>query len=219
MGRDDVPKDDPVWQFQSPAHTVDVPSFYIDKTEVTNAEYGEFIIATGHSAPKTWSGNKPPTGQEKMPVTFVSLSDAKAYAVWVSARENKPCRVPTEPEWEYAARNGSQQTSFPWGNDWNADAANVGTKKISEVGTTKDQTTSGVKDMLGNVIEWTSSEYSVYPGYQGKAPSFPEERFVIRASSFGEDRLKTPQWLLTRRQALPETFTSEYLGFRLACQP
>ncbi len=120
MGRSDVPTGDLVWQNQFPAHPVSVNSFYISKTEVSNAEYAEFLQTTHFQAPSRWSNNKPPDGQEKLPVSNVSLSDAKAYADWVSKRDKKICQLPTEEQWEFVARNGTQQTAFPWGNAWKA---------------------------------------------------------------------------------------------------
>lgn len=122
MGRNDVPQQDLVWGNQYPAHPVTVKSFEISKTEVTNEEYAEFMKATGHAAPESWGNGKLPKNQEKMPVTFVLLTDAKACADRVSKRDNKICRVPTEAEWEFAARNDAQNTDFPWGGGWRENA-------------------------------------------------------------------------------------------------
>jgi formylglycine-generating enzyme required for sulfatase activity len=221
MGRNDVPKTDLVWGNQYPAHTVPVKSFSIDKTEVSNEKYSEFVQASGHPAPSSWKNGKPPRGDEKYPVTNVSLSDAKAYADWFSKRNNKACRLPTEEEWEFAARNGSQQTSFPWGNDWRAGMANIATGRSAEVGTSSDETLAGgIKDMLGSVIEWTSSEYALYGEHPGELVE-NRDLYVVRGSSWGEseDRLNNAQWLITRRQSVPEQTKSPFLGFRLVCQP
>ncbi len=177
---------------------------------------------TGHAAPGSWSSGKLPENQEKMPVTFVSLTDAKAYADWVSKRDNKICRVPTEAEWEFAARNGEQQTDFPWGSDWQENSANIATGKVAEAGKSADETrVGGVEDMLGNVIEWTSSKYSLYPGHKGKLDSYDQELYVIRGSSWGEsqNRLKDANLLLTRRQSVTADQKSPFLGFRIVCQP
>ncbi len=220
MGRTDVPKNDLLWGDQYPAHTVPVNSFYINTTEVSNAEYAEFVKAEKYKIPSFWNNNKPPDGQEKFPVTMVSLADAQAFAKWFSKQNNKICRLPTEDEWEFAARNGAKSTTFPWGNDWRKDSANLATGKATEVGTSLDQTSDKVKDMLGNVFEWTSSKYSLYPGHPGKIDN-KDELFVARGSSWSEqeDRLKDNQWLLTRRQSTPAETKSATLGFRLVCQP
>jgi len=220
MGKKDVPKNDRLWGDQYPAHPVSVNSFYINKTEISNMEYAEFVQAKNYQAPSLWKNNKPPDGEEKLPVTNVSLDDAKAYADWVSKREKKICRLPTEAEWEFAARNGAQSTSFPWGDDWRVGSANLATGKASEVGTFSDETSNGIKDMLGNVLEWTSSKYALYPGHPGKLDD-NDEYLVARGSSWSEqeERLKKNQWLLTRRHSTPAETKSPFLGFRIVCQP
>lgn len=220
MGRSDVPKDDPDLGLQYPAHTVTVNSFEISKTEVSNAEYAEFVEAKKYPAPSLWTNNKPPEGQENFPVTDVSLANAKAYTDWVSSRDKKICRLPTEEEWEFVARNGSQSTTFPWGDDWEVGKANLATNKISEVGISTDETKNGIEDMLGNVIEWTSSKYTPYPNSGQELKDKNSEYFVIRGSSWGEskNRLKNPKWLL-RRQSVDVETQSPFLGFRIVCQP
>jgi serine/threonine protein kinase/formylglycine-generating enzyme required for sulfatase activity len=221
MGRSDIPdKNDGDWGTQYPAHSVSVNPFYLDKTEVSNEEYAEFVAATGHPIPAGWSDGKPLAGQEKLPVTNVSLTDANAFAEWISKREGKTCRIPTEAEWEYAARNGSQQTSFPWGNDWREGAANVATEKVTEIGANADETGNGIKDLLGNVLEWTSSRFALYPKHGGLV-KVSKDSFVVRGGSFYKDQesLEYSVWLTTRRQAVKEGIRSQYLGFRLACTP
>lgn len=222
MGRSDVPKDDPDLVTQFPAHTVSVDSFYIYKTEVSNAEYAEFVNAKKHQPPPLWTDNKPPDGQENLPVTNVSLDDAKAFAAWISERDKKSCRLPTEEQWEFAARNGAQSTSFPWGNDWEPDKANVASSKAQAVGTSADETlTYKIKDMLGNVLEWTSSKFAPYQN-SGKELVYKDQKFfVIRGSSWVENKnlLKNPEWLLSRRQTNVAETQSPVLGFRLVCQP
>ncbi len=157
-----------------------------------------------------------------MPVTFVSLADANAYTEWISKRDNKICRLPTEEEWEFVARNGEQQTDFPWGNEWRENLANLATAKVAEVGASEDKTlVGGVKDMMGNVIEWTSSKYALYPKNGGSPDPTRQKYYVIRGSSWGEseNRLKNSNLLLTRRQSVPADQKSPFLGFRIVCQP
>ncbi|MCY7377640.1 MAG: formylglycine-generating enzyme family protein [Pyrinomonadaceae bacterium] len=221
MGRSDVPKDDFDYGNQYPAHPVSVGSFYLDKTEVNNEEYAEFVRSTNRSAPSNWKDNKPPAGEENFPVSFVALSDANAFAEWVAKREKKPCRLPTEEEWEFAARNGSRQTTFPWGEDWKPDLANVASNKVAEVGKYPEETLTGnFKDMLGNVLEWTSTKSNLYDGHPGKMPDSKEVLFVVRGSSFGEsqNKLKNAQWMITRRREVSAEEKNGYLGFRLVCQ-
>lgn len=228
MGSSDVSVDDSRWQRQYPAHSATVANFYLDKTEVSNEEYAEFVAAEKYPAPKNWSNGKPPAGEEKFPVTFVSLRDAKAYAAWVSKQEKRPCQLPTEDQWEFAARNGNRQTAYPWGNEWKPDAANIATEKLAAVGTYSDETLSGgFKDMLGNALEWTSSKFTMYPNFPmakdkafNKELATSEQHTVVRGSSYGEDKnsLQTSQWLISERKATPALEKREYLSFRLACE-
>jgi serine/threonine protein kinase/formylglycine-generating enzyme required for sulfatase activity len=220
MGNNDVPKMN-VNDFgnQFPAQDEIVNSFYIDKTEVTNAEYAEFVQAKGYPAPKNWKNGKPPEGQEKFPVTYVSLTDAQAYSKWISDREKKFCRLPEEKEWEFAARNGTQQNYFPWGNDWRPGAVNIATGKIAEAGTSSgDTTTNGIKDMLGNVLEWTSTKFSLYEDHPAKPMERKEpDAFVSRGMHFDEKIPVIKQWMVTFRRGAKDVTKEPVLGFRLVC--
>jgi formylglycine-generating enzyme required for sulfatase activity len=93
-----------------PAHVVDVDAFYIDKYEVTNADYARFTDTTGHRKPHHWIRGNIPAGKEKWPVYNVSWDDATAYCGWAGKR------LPTESEWEKAARGGTELLRFPWGD-------------------------------------------------------------------------------------------------------
>ncbi len=105
MGRDDGS------DYEKPAHEVTAKSFYIDETEVTNEQYTEFVRVTSHPAPSHWANGSYPAGEAKFPVVNVSWYDAKAYAEWAKKR------LPTEEEWEYAAR-GKENLIYPYGNEW-----------------------------------------------------------------------------------------------------
>lgn len=226
MGRDDVPdKKNPTWADQYPANQVSVDSFVIDKYETTNAQYAEFVKETHREPPAYWNHSEdPPEGKENFPVTNITLADAKAYADWTSKREKRICRLPTEKEWEYAARNGAQGTSYPWGNDWRPDAAILGGQPAA-VGTTADETVLGVKDMLGNVTEWTSDLYLFYKG--SSLPQRREEDYiVVRGLNFRaqttpdlKDLFRKTQFMLTYRNQKKEDEAEDFLGFRLVCAP
>lgn len=224
MGKD-IPKseiNDYMWGNQYPVHQVTVSSFLIAKTETTNAQYGEFVADTKRPAPTNWADGKFPANEGNFPVTFVSLEDAKAYAEWVSKKENKLCRLPSEEEWEFAARNGSQQTIYPWGNDWNPELANLTKGRVAEVSTSKDLTAKGeIFDMLGNVIEWTSNKYKLYAGHPGTISASDSSRSVARGSSWGvsQNQLKFPDRLTTYRHYIAPEEKSVYVGFRVVCQP
>ena len=129
-----------------------VPGFYIDRYEVTNAEYAEFVAATSWPPPSLWHGATPPIGRENNPVTDVRYSDAEAYARW------KGKKLPTREQWMRAYR-GDHDWLFPWGDDYDASRANVGDNKkfpyLSPVAETpQDVTASNVFNMVGNATEY-----------------------------------------------------------------
>lgn len=200
-----------------PVHAVTVKPFDIDKTEVTNAEYAQFVNATQHPTPSNWAGSKPLPGDELLPVTFVSYDDATAFADWRSKRDGVQYRLPTEEEWEYAARGGDQDNIYPWGNDWvegNAIVMNATTKPKPVGSAPKDKTRWGVMDMLGNVYEWTSTKGTYYPGSPGKVEGEQLSHYVIRGASYATDQRLKPI-SATRRDWFSGTTTVAVLGFRL----
>jgi formylglycine-generating enzyme required for sulfatase activity len=150
-------------EFSRPGRRVDVKAFYIDKTEVTNAQYKVFVDKTGALPPtEDWTGNEPNPGTENMPVRGITWEEATAYAKWAGKR------LPTEIEWEYAAR-GPESRLFPWGADWSTAKANVGAPEAppsrKAVGSHPEGASfCGALDMCGNVWEYTSSDFSLYPG-------------------------------------------------------
>lgn len=221
MGRNDIAnKMDEEWGNQYPAHAVPVNPFYIDRTETTNEQYAQFVTATDYKPPSYWTNGKPPAGEEKFPVTSVTLADAKAYADWISKRDNKKCSLPTEEQWEFAARNGSKETLFPWGDVWRPDSSKLDGRAVA-VGTSNDKTeVGGIEDMLGNVSEWTTSTYSLYPGHTGVIT--PDQHLIsVRGLNWSTPAasLKKPNWLLTFRNPVPEDEKYAFLGFRLVCEP
>lgn len=146
-------------ELERPERKVQLPAFFIDKFEVTCADYAKFASANG-VWPGTWATTCLPSGRERRPVTGLRWHEANAYALSLGKR------LPTEAEWEYAAR-GNDKRQYPWGPQWRSNAANVG----SEVGhiANVDQfslnvSPFGVADMVGNVWEWTSSDLAMYSG-------------------------------------------------------
>jgi formylglycine-generating enzyme required for sulfatase activity/serine/threonine protein kinase len=228
MGADDVKGTDEARK-QWPAHEVTVKPFYIGATEVTNAEYAEFVRAEGRKPPDGWSGAKPPPGQERWPVTNVSLDDAEAYAAWRSQRDKVKYRLPTEEEWEYAARGGARAYRFPWGNDWSDGRANLGTGAGKDVDFPKPvgsypsgASADGVQDMIGNVWEWTSSQASYYPGSKLDVPEGESAMVVIRGGSHQSLYSKAvetrggKEFPATFRGWVDKSTKADTLGFRLA---
>lgn len=146
--------------FNAIQQTVSHPAFYIDEHEVTCAQYRAFCDATGHPRPKRWGDTFDPAW-EQLPVVGVCWQDANAYAEWIGKR------LPTWIEWQIAAR-GPSGFLYPWGDDAQpleqlatiATQADAWFAGVRAVGTTPlDTSWCGVRDMLGNIDEWTSTPY------------------------------------------------------------
>jgi formylglycine-generating enzyme required for sulfatase activity len=202
MGRD---KGD---DLERPAHKVEVKPFFIDQNEVTNEEYQQFISATKRRPPSHWVGGKIPDGQMKVPVINVSWSDANAYARWANKR------LPTEAEWEFAAR-GTDGRIYPWGNEWNPDYANAGQGKKGRLVETgryaPGASPFGALDMCGNVWEWTASDFKDYPGRKTPSALADDGLKVIRGGAYDA----TPKnATMTYRGAVSPTRTYDKTGFR-----
>jgi formylglycine-generating enzyme required for sulfatase activity len=192
----------------TPQHKLKTGAFSIDKYEVTNQEYKKFITASKHQPPEDWEGGNYPSGKAKHPVVFVSWSDALAYCKWAGKR------LPTEAEWEKAAR-GTDGRLYPWGNKWDMRKANTAKGRkhdTTPVGNYKKGVSPyGCYDMAGNVWEWTTSYYKPYPNATVENEFFGEERYVVRGGSWDD----APYDALTvaRAKFTPQT-TFEHLGFR-----
>ena len=156
-----------------PKHVVQVPAFWIDKYPVTNAQYARFVAATSHRPPLHWKNGKIPEGTLLRPVTMVSWHDASAYAKWAGKR------LPTEAEWEKAAR-GDSGFIFPWGNNFVTTNLNFCDKNCSQSWAMLEaddeyaytapvtafpwgQSSYGLYNMSGNVAEWVDDWYQSYP--------------------------------------------------------
>jgi iron(II)-dependent oxidoreductase len=208
---------------ERPAHEVDVAAYFIDTTPVTNAAYIEFLESGGYDDPSWWSPagwdyrmshditaprfwrressswwrtrfgvNERVTGAE--PVLHVCFYEAEAYAAWAGRR------LPTEPEWEKAARYEpvtGRSRRYPWGDDDpTVDQANLGQRHLrpAEVGAYPAGASAlGVHQLIGDVWEWTSSDFSPYPGFAAfpyreySEVFFGPEYKVLRGGSFGTD--------------------------------
>jgi eukaryotic-like serine/threonine-protein kinase len=203
MGTDD-PAARPEWK---PAHPVTVQSFLLDVNEVTNEEYLRFVKQTGHAPPSHWIDNDFPKGEAKLPVYNVSWFDARDFSTWASKR------LPTEVEWEYAAR-GTDGRSYPWGNQWFDKLSNSGEDKREKpvaVGSfPRGASPFGILDMAGNVAEWVVDDFNLYPGSTASpSPGFK----VYRGGSYQFPRFQlmtTVRWTETPIEKLP------YVGFRCA---
>lgn len=159
MGSSDA--DGYAYDNEKPQHSVTVDAFRIGKYPVTNGQYARFVAATGHRPPPHWRGSSPPPWLENHPVVNVSWHDAHAYCGWRSQTEGRVYRLPSEAEWEKAAR-GTDGRIYPWGNDWDPSRCNSsegrGDWTTTPVGMYPSGVSpSGCQDMAGNVWEWTQS--------------------------------------------------------------
>ena len=166
---------------EQPVHTVHLDAFYIDANEVTNVEFKDFVLTNpawqkdliddrfrDDNYLHDWNGNNFPIGQADHPVRYVSWYAAMAYTVWVDKR------LPTEAEWEKAARGGLKRKQYPWGNGINFNRANYG-KKIGETTPIGEYPPNdyGVHDIAGNVWEWCLDGYEIdfYANSPGRNPT------------------------------------------------
>ena len=216
MGRADGPIQ------ESPPHTVTVAPFSMDKTEVTNAEYADFVRDTNRTPPSNWGGSKPIAGREQGPVGNVSLADAIAFAAWRSKRDGVTYGLPTEEEWEYAARGGDQGNLYPWGNTWidgRAATKDAGLATLKPVGSYPEgKARWGHMDMIGNVWEWTSSKSSFYPDNPSIVKPIHANWSIIRGGSMASDPRGAKAITNAYRDWIDPATKDELLGFRLVRQ-
>jgi len=177
---------------EQPVHRISVKKFAMGRYEVTFAEYDNFAQATGREKP-----NDQGWGRGNRPVINVSWNDATAYTEWLSQQTGQTYRLPTEAEWEYAARAGSE-TKYWWGNEIASNKANCGGNDCGDdfeytapVGSFAANA-FGLYDTAGNVWEWTCSEYE--DRYKGKEKRCLNKKrannyslFVLRGGSWNFD--------------------------------
>ena len=206
---------------ESPENAVDVKGFRMDKTEITNAEYFAFITDTSYRpVPAHWVNDKPIAGQEKMPVRFVNIDDIDAFISWRSKRDKTTYRLPTEAEWEYAARNGAKDNLYPWGDTFQAKCAVIDKENTEPepVGSMLCPNEWGVLDLIGNVYEWTGSKASLYPGSKGTMRDTKTPYFMIRGGAALNKSVGEFGVTSMFRAPVDATKRDKELGFRLVTQ-
>ncbi len=228
---------------ERPVHTVELDAFYIGKTEITNGQWRKFRDDPGYDDPKFWPGGRPfPKDQvpywtqannhggatadsDDYPVLGVNWDSAVAYCNWLSAKTGKKYRLPTEAEWEKAAR-GTDQRKYPWGNTIDRTFANyVGSAKFDtgmKVGSfAKGASPYGALDMGGNVMEWCSDWYSrdYYSTSAKKNPKGPATGAyrVVRGGSFFVEAFDLRAY--GRTAGWPSYQAHRMTGFRAAREP
>jgi formylglycine-generating enzyme required for sulfatase activity len=238
---------------ERPVHVVDVDAFYIGKYEVTNADWRKFRDDPGYSDPSIWpSGRVVPKdqvpywtqaqnhgggtpGSDNYPVLGVNWDSATAYCRWLSAKTGKKYRLPTEAEWEKAAR-GTDQRRFPWGNSIDRSYANYtgaqtfdtgqivgfydGSKR-SDLQTHSNASPYGAFDMAGNVMEWcqdwySRTYYSVSPRKNPQGPASGAYK-VVRGGTFFVDPHDLRSY--ARSAAWPSFQAHRMIGFRAVREP
>ncbi len=169
------------WPKSQPEHKKDLDAFYVDKYEVTNLRYKEFVDATRRRPPIIWQGGLIPQGKQNHPVVYVTWFDANDFCKWDGQR------LLTEPEWEKAAR-GTDARTFPWGDKFSRFKANtpqLGNEDTMEVGSFNEGVSPyGIYDMAGNVFEWTGDWFKQYPGNTHPDENYGEIVRVVRGGSW-----------------------------------
>jgi sulfatase modifying factor 1 len=242
MGAADAEED------ERPVHRVYVGEFFIGRFPVTNDDYAKFVTATGHpppevrglplisiggrealfrdtAAPYVWESNQPPAGHGSHPVVLVRYHDALAYCDWMSATLGRLVRLPTEAEWEKAARGGDEGQRYSWGNEIDASRGNYLADPASrpQRGTRPTGTfppnAYGLYDVCGNVWEWVSDWYGAEYYGQGDArdPRGPHSgnMRIVRGGSWVNDDVGMLRCAY-RHKVPPDTY-SYSIGFRIAC--
>lgn len=220
----DITRQNKWYESEINRQSVVTPAFEITRTPITNRQYAAFVRATGHPAPdvgrETWQGYRlihpfertrrhaweertPPKGREDHPVVLVSRDDAGAYADWLSRRTGRRWRLPTEAEWEKAAR-GAEGRRFPWGDVFDPqrlNSADEGPFDTVPAGSFPAGASAfGLLDAAGQVFEWTSA---VAPG----------GRFIVKGGSWDDKGCGVCR--PAARHSRPRAIKHILIGFRL----
>jgi len=233
---------------ERPVHRVHVSEFLISRFAVTQGEYARFVDETGHpppdvrnlplitsgglesmfrdlAAPYLWQNGRPPSGRERHPVVLISCEDALAYCRWLSRVVGRPVRLPTEAEWERAARGGVETQKFPWGDEIGPEQANFladpaskrngGTRQVG----TFPPNDYGLFDMSGNVWEWVADWYGAdyYATSESRDPLGPPQGAfrIVRGGSWVNDDVEMIRCAY-RHKVPPDTYAYS-IGFRIVC--
>ena len=201
---------------ERPVHRVYVDAFAMATTQVTNEEYGRFLNATGRERPPFW--NDPNFNEPRQPVVAVSWFDAVAYCEWLSAETGEVCRLPTEAEWERAARGGVDGHLFPWGDESPQSRPRYGElwQNGPEPVGQSEPNAYGLYEMCENVHEWCSDWFA--PDYYAISPERnPQgaEKGERRSSRGGSWRHHIKISRCSTRSSIPPEFQYADYGFRV----
>jgi sulfatase modifying factor 1 len=202
---------------ERPVHRVWVDPFEFAECQVTNAEYAQFLASTQHGKPLHW--DDPAFSHPEQPVVAPSWFDAVAYCDWLSEKTGRRYRLPTEAEWERAARGGAEQQLYPWGNAPLESLENYSSrwKLAPEFVGRAEQNSFGLFDIGANVHEWCSDWFdaSYYANSPERNPQGPPQG-TRRASRGGSWRHATKVSRCAARSSIPPDFQYADYGFRVA---
>jgi sulfatase modifying factor 1 len=205
---------------ERPVHRVWIDAFLFATTQVTNAEYATYLRATGLPAPPFWDDKNFNDAQQ--PVAGVSWFEADHYCQWLSSQTGRTYRLPTEAEWERAARGDLEQQDFPWGNEPPQSLPDYATRWQTgpEPVARYAPNFFGLYNICDNVHEWCSDWYD--PDYYLVSPDRnpPGPQHAERKSSRGGSwRHHVKVSRCSARSSIPPDFQYADYGFRIACNP
>lgn len=199
----------------SSAHKLYLPEYHIARVPITNAQYSLFVKAENHKMPEHWQDGRVPKGLESHPVVNVTWYDAIAYCEWLSKMTGKKITLPSEAEWEKAARGDKDKRNYPWGDEFDSSKCNsyeLGLSATTPVGIfLEGSSLYEVLDMSGNVWEWTRSNYN-----DGKDDFKSTDSRVLRGGSFLDVSVSVR--CAFRNGSYPD-YLFRYFGFRVVVSP
>ncbi len=202
-------------------HRLYLPEYRLARTPITNAQYQLFTQATKYPTPRYWDNGRLSKGQESHPVVYISWYDALAYCDWLGKVTGKRITLPSEAEWEKAARGDKDKRVYPWGETWDETKCNnrkLGLDSTTPVGIfPAGASLYGCLDMTGNVLEWTRSADEAYPYNLGDGRENLERTDVprvLRGGAFGCN-MRNARCACRYRDYPDLRFTN--LGFRVMC--
>jgi formylglycine-generating enzyme len=203
---------------ERPVHRVWVDDFYLGECQVTNTEYQNFLGDAGVTPPPFWQDSN--LNRPEQPVVGVSWFEAVQYCEWLSEITRRRYRLPTEAEWERAARGGAEGKAFPWGDEPPQSLANYESRWRNGPEAVRGGSANafGLYDMCENVHEWCRDWYQAdyYASSPERNPQGPAtgERRVSRGGSW-RHRVKVSR--CAARSSIPPAFQYADYGFRVAC--
>ena len=206
---------------ERPQTKLHLDAFWISRVPVTNAQYALFIADMEHAPPDHWVDGRPPKELDSHPVVNVRWYDAIAYCQWLAEKSGKSITLPSEAQWEKAARGSADARVYPWGDSFSemrCNSSELDLGRTTPAGIFPDGASPyGLLDMSGNVDEWTRSLLAGYPydpddGREALQEVDDHSRFVVRGGSFLDDsrwpRCAFRDWDFPSRLELPPRISS-----------